>query len=308
MSSELCRRAFVRLVVLLGCGAALSWMTAASPSTEKGTTHVVQKGDTVWAIAKKYGVKPEEIVDANQLDQPNAIFPGKVLVIPRASSSSQATTPAGDGGGKHIVQKGESIWAIARMHGVSLEAIINANGLKKPYLIHPGQQLLIPGSLGPQARRQEIASLCRLPRGVRPRKWRYIIIHHSGTSVGNAAIFDRSHRRRRMENGLAYHFVIGNGKGAADGEIEVGGRWTRQLQGGHVRSRRMNEVAIGICLVGNFDKTHPTKKQMDSLTLLVKYLIGKCSVPKKRVVGHGGVQRTDCPGKNFSVSRFKKRL
>ena len=111
-----------------------------------------------------------------------------------------------------------------------------------------------------------------------------------------------------MENGLAYHFVIGNGRGAGDGEIEVGGRWKRQLQGGHVRSVSMNRVAIGIGLVGNFQKSYPTRRQMDSLVRLVKYLMKTYNVPLRRVVGHRDVQKTDCPGKNFSLVQFRKRL
>ncbi len=307
MNSRLTRRAFFRRFLLLTGGAAL-FPAALSLSSESQTTYTVRKGDTVWGIAKTYGVKPEEIIRINHLDKAATIFPGKVLIIPKALSSSDSSGRGSSGPRKHVVQKGESIWAIARKHGVSSEAIVAANDLRKPYVIHPGQQLIIPGSLAPQARAQEIASLCRLPRGVRARRWRYIIIHHSGTPVGNAAIFDRSHRSRRMENGLAYHFVIGNGKGAGDGEIEVGGRWSKQLQGGHVRSRRMNEISIGIGLVGNFERTYPTRRQTESLLLLVRYLVNKYNISKKRVVGHGDIQRTDCPGKNFSIATFRKKL
>jgi len=64
-----------------------------------------------------------------------------------------------------------------------------------------------------------------------------------------------------MENGLAYDFVIGNGNGMRDGEIAVGRRWIRQLDGGHLASEEQNKVAIGICLVGNFDKHQPTRGQ-----------------------------------------------
>ena len=60
------------------------------------------------------------------------------------------------------------------------------------------------------------------------------------------------------KNGLAYHFVIGNAHGLGDGEIGVGGRWTKQLPGGHLISEEQNQVSIGICLVGNFDESQPT--------------------------------------------------
>ena len=71
---------------------------------------------------------------------------------------------------------------------------------------------------------------------VRKGRWRYIAVHNSGTRQGNARAFEYYHRRvRHMKNGLAYHFVIGNGSSSGDGEIEIGNRWRQQLQGGQDR-------------------------------------------------------------------------
>ena len=43
-----------------------------------------------------------------------------------------------------------------------------------------------------------------------------------------------------MQNGLAYHFLIGNGIDSGDGEVEIGPRWKRQLLGGHVKNYKIN--------------------------------------------------------------------
>src|SRR6266550_2853159 len=57
------------------------------------------------------------------------------------------------------------------------------------------------------------------------RRWQFIVVHNSGTRQGSARIFDYYHRHvRRMRNGLAYHFVIGNGTSTGDGQIEIGDR------------------------------------------------------------------------------------
>ena len=56
------------------------------------------------------------------------------------------------------------------------------------------------------------------------------------------------------------------------GRGPVGGRWRRQLKGGHVRSETHNTNSIGICLVGNFERTSPTRKQVASLVELLDYL------------------------------------
>ena len=105
------------------------------------------------------------------------------------------------------------------------------------------------------------------------RRWQYIVVHNSGTRQGNARIFDYYHRHvRRMTNGLAYHFVIGNGTSSDNGEIEVGDRWRRQINGGHVHSDYLNNIALGICLVGDFNRDQPTRAQLDACEELIRYL------------------------------------
>ena len=109
---------------------------------------------------------------------------------------------------------------------------------------------------------------------VRAGRWKYIVVHNSGTRQGNARIFDYYHlHTRHMPNGLAYHFVIGNGTSTGDGQIEIGDRWKRQINGGHVHSDYLNNIALGICLVGDFNRDVPTRKaQYAALDELITYL------------------------------------
>jgi len=142
-----------------------------------------------------------------------------------------------------------------------------------------------------------------------PRAWRYIVIHHSHTDRGNAAIFGRYHLNvRGWENGLGYHFVIGNGTDSGDGEVEVGPRWTKQLQGAHAGVWLYNQFGIGVCLVGDFEKTKPTEKQIKALLELVGYLQAAYKIPQENILRHGDVKNTKCPGKNFPFEAlFRKR-
>ncbi|NBZ95854.1 MAG: N-acetylmuramoyl-L-alanine amidase [Proteobacteria bacterium] len=136
-------------------------------------------------------------------------------------------------------------------------------------------------------------------------RWKYIVVHNSGTREGNARVFDVYHRRvRHMENGLAYHFVIGDGHGSGDGQIEVGPRWTRQINGGHVASDYLNDIALGICLVGDFNRDSPTKAQVAALEELVAYLrnrVGRSQGHQAIVHAHKEInpRPTDCPGDHF---------
>jgi len=150
----------------------------------------------------------------------------------------------------------------------------------------------------------------RVQRG----RWKYIIVHNSGTRQGNARVFDVYHRRvRKMQNGLAYHFVIGNGNSSGNGEIEIGSRWTRQINGGHVASDYLNNIALGICLVGDLNRDKPTKEQLAALDELITYLrsrVGKIKGKQAIVKGHKEInpKPTDCPGDRFPLGWLRQRF
>lgn len=138
-------------------------------------------------------------------------------------------------------------------------------------------------------------------------RWRYIVVHNSGTRQGNAKAFEYYHRQvRKMQNGLAYQFVIGNGTSSGDGQVEVGSRWPKQINGGHVHSDYLNNIAIGICLVGDFNHEQPTAKQLEALDELIRYLrqrVGKTDGKWAVVKAHKEINPprwpTDCPGNEF---------
>jgi hypothetical protein len=145
-------------------------------------------------------------------------------------------------------------------------------------------------------------------------RWQIIAVHNSGTRQGNAAVFDYYHRHvRRMPNGLAYQIDIGNGTSTGNGEIEVGDRWRRQINGGHVHSDYLNSIALGICLVGDFNRDQPTRAQLDCCEELIRYLRQRCG----KIDNHYAIVKphrelnpprwpTDCPGDAFPYSWFRR--
>jgi len=160
--------------------------------------------------------------------------------------------------------------------------------------------------------RSVIDAIRRAP--VKRRRWQFIVVHNSGTRQGNARVFDYYHRHvRRMQNGLAYHFVIGNGTSTGNGQVEVGDRWRRQINGGHVHSDYLNNISLGICLVGDFNRTQPTRAQLDSCEELIRYLRQRCGKTDKGTIPvrpHREMNpprwATDCPGDDFPYSWFRK--
>ena len=142
---------------------------------------------------------------------------------------------------------------------------------------------------------------------VPPRAWKYIVIHHSASPTGSMAVFDKEHRAKGWD-GVGYHFVIGNGTNSGDGQIEVTPRWPVQKWGAHAKTldNRFNEYGIGICLVGNFDSTHPSAKQLASLEKLVTYLMETYHIPPQDVIGHRDTKPTECPGRYMDVAAVRQ--
>jgi len=136
------------------------------------------------------------------------------------------------------------------------------------------------------------------------RKWSSIVLHHSATVTGDVASIDAVHRTQKDRSGnpwlgIGYHFVIGNGQKMADGEIQPTFRWLRQLAGAHAGTRTHNDFGIGICLIGNFEETAPTARQLVAVRDLLKTLTQRYAIPREQVVGHRDVQATACPGRLF---------
>ena len=121
---------------------------APSAPAAASTAHTVVRGDTVYAIAKKYGTSVSSILSANGLGASAIIYPGQKLIVggaaapaapapaasaPTASAPAKATT--------HTVVTGDTLFAIARKYGTTVSVLMNANGLGQNAIIYPGQTL-----------------------------------------------------------------------------------------------------------------------------------------------------------------------
>jgi hypothetical protein len=169
-----------------------------------------------------------------------------------------------------------------------------------PIVIKPKvQQKAIPGEPG------------WMPASGISNRWECIIIHHSDSANGSAASFDAWHRQRGWDE-LGYHFVIDNGSGGPDGRVEVGSRWNTQKHGAHckVPGNYYNEHGIGICLVGDFERSRPTAKQVESMRKLLAFLMSQTHVPASHVLGHreANGNQTRCPGRYMDMVALRASL
>jgi N-acetyl-anhydromuramyl-L-alanine amidase AmpD len=146
-------------------------------------------------------------------------------------------------------------------------------------------------------------------------RWKYVYIHHSRTATGNAMSVSQSSPGHELGD----HFVIGNGDGAADGEIQVGQRWDTQSSAfPPAGAARIDPNCISICLIGDFDKTKPTPAQIRRLGQLVNALQARFHIaaadvsmittttpaPKKGEAA-GSVATI---GKHFPATAFREQL
>ena len=104
--------------------------------------YTVRQGDTLWKISRQTGVSVPDLVRINGLRDPNRIYPGQELRLAAAAAPAAAT---------YRVQNGDTLFSISRKTGVSIATLASLNQLQQPYLIRPGQVLMLSSPSAPSS-------------------------------------------------------------------------------------------------------------------------------------------------------------
>ena len=171
---------------------------------------------------------------------------------------------------------------------------------------------LAPAPLAPEASSslfaieapQTMDAVFQTETPIRTARWKYIYIHHSRTASGNAMTLGRG------ADGVGDHFVIGNGDGSVDGEIQVTQRWNRQHSAAPPPgATAIDRDCISICLVGDYDRAVPSQTQLRRLAQLVGALQGRLHIGGRSVqVEDKAVGSAAGVGKYFPLTAFREQL
>ncbi|MCB9597652.1 MAG: LysM peptidoglycan-binding domain-containing M23 family metallopeptidase [Sandaracinaceae bacterium] len=147
-----------------------------------GVDHTIGEGQTLWEITRSYGVSVNDIMEANHM-RPRDVrrlragqtlrIPGAEAVVEVADAAEPEVLPPVEDGAYHRLADGETLWDVARIYEVSLDAIMERNELDDDSvrLLRPGRALVIPGATEAQVQRvagnREQAMAQAAPRGFR---------------------------------------------------------------------------------------------------------------------------------------------
>ena len=111
------------------------------PTSTTSTIYTVRKGDNLYNIARRFGTTINSIVQLNNIQNPNLIFPGERLLIRRNLRPNDTHAL---GSTFYMVGRGDNLTYIARRYHTTVADIVRLNQIRNPNLIFPGQILRIP--------------------------------------------------------------------------------------------------------------------------------------------------------------------
>lgn len=108
---------------------------SSKPSKATDTVYTVKKGDNLSTIAKKHGATVNNLVEINNIKNPNLIYPGQKIKINGNIVSKKSTI--------YTVKKGDNLSNISKRYNTTVNRLVELNGIKNPNLIYPGQKIKI---------------------------------------------------------------------------------------------------------------------------------------------------------------------
>ena len=140
-------------------------------------------------------------------------------------------------------------------------------------------------------------------------KWKYIVIHHTGTNSDSMTSMSNDLASRGEESIPQYHFVIGNGSETPKGGLEVSSRWYSQIPGSHLNDKVYDPISIGICIVGDYNQRDPDAKMLESLARVCATLVLRYRIDLNHLTTRYGMTKyIRSPGQRFNIIALRDRV
>ena len=150
---------------------AVTFSTSLLAQNRRIREHEVQREETVYSIAKRYGASIDKIYELNPWAR-QQIKVGDKLLIPTATATSSSQTPTSQKGRKHRIEAGETLYSISRSYGIDLALLLRANPGVTSSNIQVGQEITIPAATAqadsPVTKAPETPSTVTTPETVTP--------------------------------------------------------------------------------------------------------------------------------------------
>ena len=124
--------------------AILSVSVAAASLAVAETTHIVQKGETLYSLSRTYGTTVQAICAANGIADGSSVRAGQKLTIPDTKQAA-ATEQRQSSGGSYTVEKGDTWYGIARRFGTNVNKLYELNDVDSTATLKVGQTVIVPG-------------------------------------------------------------------------------------------------------------------------------------------------------------------
>jgi len=125
------------------------------------TVHIIQKGETIYSIARSYGVSPQDVLDLNKISDSRTVQAGQKIRIPsvngasggNSASSGNSTTGGNSASGawtsaydEYRVEKNDTLYSIARINNITLAELLDMNGFAPGYVLKAGEKIRVPAA------------------------------------------------------------------------------------------------------------------------------------------------------------------
>ena len=112
--------------------------------------HVIKQGETIYSIARSYGLSADEVLKYNKISDPSKVQAGTKIRIPGAKgsvapSAAPSASPARQAYDEYRVEKNDTLYSLARRYGISVSDLLKINGFTDSYVLKTGEKIKVPG-------------------------------------------------------------------------------------------------------------------------------------------------------------------